>query len=113
MTMLSYSRYSQRSYNFYVFPKPMNRQAPDCRFMCQASSIAFLANQDFDFNKLFKYGIPFLSANEEEKLIKRLEEKQKSREENNYDIIPISDTDKPQVEEIWYSYFFQSCFHFF
>ncbi|XP_012226535.1 poly(A)-specific ribonuclease PARN [Linepithema humile] len=92
-------KYSQRSYNFYVFPKPMNRQA-DCRFMCQASSIAFLANQDFDFNKLFKHGIPFLSANEEEKLIKRLEEKQKIREDNNYDVIPISDTDKPQVEEI-------------
>ncbi|XP_029169507.1 poly(A)-specific ribonuclease PARN-like [Nylanderia fulva] len=93
-------KYSQRSYNFYVFPKPMNRQAPDCRFMCQTSSIAFLANQDFDFNKLFKYGIPYLSANEEEKLMKRLEEKQKVKEENNQDLIPISDTDKPQIEEI-------------
>jgi len=91
----------------------MNRQAPDCRFMCQASSIAFLANQDFDFNKLFKYGIPFLSANEEEKLTKRLQEKQKIREENNYDVIPISDTDKPQVEEIWCSYFFSVLFLFF
>lgn len=68
--------------------------------MCQASSIAFLANQDFDFNKLFKYGIPYLNTNEEEKLIKRLEEKQKIREENQ-DVIPISDTDKPQIEEIW------------
>lgn len=93
-------KYSQRSYNFYVFPKPMNRHAPDCRFMCQTSSIAFLANQDFDFNKLFKYGIPYLSANEEEKLAKRLEEKQKVKEENNQDLIPISDTDKPQIEEI-------------
>ncbi|KMQ84136.1 poly -specific ribonuclease parn [Lasius niger] len=92
-------KYSQRSYNFYVFPKPVNRQA-DCRFMCQASSIAFLANQDFDFNKLFNYGIPYLSANEEEKLAKRLEEKQKIKEENNQDLIPISDTDKPQIEEI-------------
>lgn len=97
---LSSFRYSQRSYNFYVFPKPVNRQA-DCRFMCQASSIAFLANQDFDFNKLFNYGIPYLSANEEEKLAKRLEEKQKIKEENNQDLIPISDTDKPQIEEIW------------
>lgn len=79
----------------------MNRQAPDNRFMCQASSIAFLANQDFDFNKLFKQGIPYLNANEEEKLIKRMEEKQKLKEENNQDLIPISDNDKPQIEEIW------------
>ncbi|XP_070166394.1 poly(A)-specific ribonuclease PARN [Polyergus mexicanus] len=96
-------KYSQRSYNFYVFPKPMNRHAPDCRFMCQTSSIAFLANQDFDFNKLFKYGIPYLRTNEEEKLAKRLEEKQKIKEENNQDFdikIPISDNDKPRIEEI-------------
>lgn len=69
--------------------------------MCQTSSIAFLANQDFDFNKLFKYGIPYLRASEEEKLVKRLEEKQKIKEENNVDLIPISDNDKPQIEEIW------------
>jgi len=79
----------------------MNRQAPDSRFMCQASSMAFLANQDFDFNKLFKHGIPYLSASEEEKLVKRLEEKQKLKEENNQDLIPIPDNDKPQIEEIW------------
>ncbi|KAL6446904.1 hypothetical protein ACFW04_001363 [Cataglyphis niger] len=97
---LQTDKYSQRSYNFYVFPKPMNRHAPDCRFMCQTSSIAFLANQDFDFNKLFKYGIPYLRASEEEKLVKRLEEKQKIKEENNVDLIPISDNDKPQIEEI-------------
>lgn len=94
------NKYSQQSYNFYVFPKPMNRVAPDCRFMCQASSIAFLSNQDFDFNKLFKYGIPYLNAGDEEKLVTRLEERQKIREENNQEIIPISDNDKPQVEEI-------------
>jgi len=60
----------------------------------------FLANQDFDFNKLFKYGIPYLNANDEEKFMKRLEEKQKLKEEN-IETIPISDTDKPKIEEIW------------
>lgn len=79
----------------------MNRQTPDSRFMCQASSIAFLANQDFDFNKLFRHGIQYLSASEEEKLAKRLEEKQKLKEELNQDLIPIPDNDKPQIEEIW------------
>ncbi|KAG5319117.1 PARN ribonuclease, partial [Acromyrmex heyeri] len=91
-------KYSQRSYNFYVFPKPINRQVTDTRFMCQSSSLIFLANKDFDFNKLFKHGIPYLTASDEEKLVKRLEEKRKIKEENY--IIPITDTDKPQIEEI-------------
>lgn len=95
-------RYSQRSYTFYVFPKPMNRQVPDCRFMCQTSSVVFLANQNFDFNKLFKYGIPYLNLNEEKKLLKRMEEKQKQREEHNDTItLTTSNTDKLQIEEIW------------
>ncbi|KYN27188.1 Poly(A)-specific ribonuclease PARN [Trachymyrmex cornetzi] len=91
-------KYSQRSYNFYVFPKPINRQVTDTRFMCQSSSIIFLANKDFDFNKLFKHGIPYLAASDEEKLVKRLEEKRKMKEENY--TIPITDNDKPQIEEI-------------
>ncbi|XP_014477829.1 PREDICTED: poly(A)-specific ribonuclease PARN-like [Dinoponera quadriceps] len=97
-------KYSQRSYTFYVFPKPMNCQAPDCRFMCQASSMVFLANQNFDFNKLFKYGIPYLNINEEKKLIKLMEEKQKQREamRSYHDAVTsiTSDNDKLQIEEI-------------
>jgi poly(A)-specific ribonuclease len=69
--------------------------------MCQASSINFLINQDFDFNKLFKYGISYLNADDEEKLVKCLKEKQNLKKENT-DIIPISDTDRPKIEEIWY-----------
>ncbi|XP_018397001.1 PREDICTED: poly(A)-specific ribonuclease PARN-like isoform X2 [Cyphomyrmex costatus] len=99
-TRLVCFRYSQRSYNFYVFPLPMNRKVSDSRFMCQASSIAFLANQDFDFNKLFKYGIPYLTASDEEKFVKRLEEKHKAKEESYHDIIPVPDNDKPQIEKI-------------
>ncbi|XP_015595875.2 poly(A)-specific ribonuclease PARN isoform X1 [Cephus cinctus] len=91
--------YTQQSYNFYVFPRPLNRAAPDCRFMCQASCISFLANQGFDFNKLFKLGIPYLTSDEEEKLSKRVEERQRAREEG-LELIPISDEDKPQIEDI-------------
>jgi poly(A)-specific ribonuclease len=68
--------------------------------MCQASSITFLAQQGFNFNKLFKYGIPYLTKDEEEKLYKKVEENQKIREEG-IDLISISDNDKPFVEEIW------------
>lgn len=63
--------------------------------------MVFLANQDFDFNKLFKHGIPYLNINEEENLLKRMKEKQKQREEYLDATISISDADKPQIEEIW------------
>jgi len=37
----------------------MSRYAPDCRFLCQSSSMEFLSNHNFDFNKLFKHGMQF------------------------------------------------------
>ncbi|XP_011497836.1 PREDICTED: poly(A)-specific ribonuclease PARN-like [Ceratosolen solmsi marchali] len=105
------NKYSQRSYNFYVFPRPFDRSAPDCRFLCQAACIDFLVNQGFDFNKLyflvnqgfdfnklFKYGIPYLKKDDENWLNKKFDEKQKIRD--NYDLISISDDDRPQIEEI-------------
>nr|XP_012151358.1 PREDICTED: poly(A)-specific ribonuclease PARN-like isoform X2 [Megachile rotundata] len=93
------NKYNQRSYNFYVFPRPLNCAAPDCRFMCQTSCLSFLANQGFDFNKLFKLGIPYLTMTEEEKLTKRLEKRQKLKEETP-ELVPITDDDKPQIEDI-------------
>ncbi|XP_053595175.1 poly(A)-specific ribonuclease PARN isoform X1 [Microplitis demolitor] len=93
------NKYSQRSYNFYVFPRPLNRLAPDSRFMCQASSIIFLASQGFDFNKLFREGIPYLTTSDEDKLKNKLSDRQKAREDG-LELIPISDDDKPQIEEI-------------
>ena len=39
--------YSNRAFNFYVWPKPVNRQATDRRFLCQTSSIDFLSQVSF------------------------------------------------------------------
>jgi poly(A)-specific ribonuclease len=41
--------YEARTFNFHLFPAP--RGDFDLRFMSQASSLAFLASQGFDFNK--------------------------------------------------------------
>ncbi|XP_033105063.1 poly(A)-specific ribonuclease PARN-like [Anneissia japonica] len=57
------SKYTVYPFNFYVFPTPLNRHAPDPRFLCQSSSIDFLATHNFDFNKLFREGIPYLTSN--------------------------------------------------
>jgi len=47
-------RYSNQAFNFYIWPRPYTKGAPDPKFMCQTSSLDFLSSQNFDFNKLFK-----------------------------------------------------------
>ncbi|KAJ8246481.1 hypothetical protein GJAV_G00268300 [Gymnothorax javanicus] len=69
------SKYLMKSFNFYIFPKPFNRSSPDIKFICQSSSIDFLANQGFDFNKVFRNGIPYLNQEEESQLREQFEEK--------------------------------------
>ncbi|GFG30197.1 hypothetical protein Cfor_10176 [Coptotermes formosanus] len=104
-------KYMHRAYNFYIFPKPHVRSLPDPRFLCQASSIEFLASQGFDFNKLFKEGISYITQPEEQKLRENLEEKHKSKScnstensspgnEENSQSIPIPDEYRPTIEDI-------------
>ncbi|XP_072275129.1 poly(A)-specific ribonuclease PARN [Pyxicephalus adspersus] len=69
------SKYITKSFNFYIFPKPFSRNSPDKTFVCQSSSIDFLANQGFDFNKVFRNGIPYLNQEEERLLRDQYEEK--------------------------------------
>ncbi|XP_062999269.1 poly(A)-specific ribonuclease PARN isoform X2 [Elgaria multicarinata webbii] len=69
------SKYVMKSFNFYIFPKPFNRTSPDVKFVCQSSSIDFLANQGFDFNKVFRNGIPYLNQEEERQLREQYDEK--------------------------------------
>ncbi|XP_069839818.1 poly(A)-specific ribonuclease PARN [Dendropsophus ebraccatus] len=68
-------KYIIKSFNFYIFPRPFNRSSPDKKFVCQSSSIDFLANQGFDFNKVFRDGIPYLNQEEERQLRDQQEEK--------------------------------------
>ncbi|XP_071616952.1 poly(A)-specific ribonuclease PARN isoform X3 [Heliangelus exortis] len=68
-------KYLMKSFNFYIFPKPFNRSSPDVKFVCQSSSIDFLANQGFDFNKVFCNGIPYLNQEEERQLREQYDEK--------------------------------------
>ncbi|CAN2390635.1 poly(A)-specific ribonuclease, partial [Pristimantis euphronides] len=69
------ARYIIKTFNFYIFPRPFNRNSPDKKFVCQSSSIDFLANQGFDFNKVFRDGIPYLNQEEERQLREQQEEK--------------------------------------
>ena len=75
--------YTNRAFNFYVWPRPYARTAPDPRFLCQTSSIDFLSTQNFDFNKLFKSGVSYLNPTEAERLVAELKEKHLSRKAQN------------------------------
>lgn len=55
--------YSVETYTFYVCPRKIG--SIDKTFMCQASSLEFLNNYGFDFNKFLSSGIPYLNEAEE------------------------------------------------
>lgn len=57
-------KFECNSYNFYIFP---TKYLKERFFLCQSSSLQFLANSGFDFNKLFKEGISYVPLSEESK----------------------------------------------
>uniref|UniRef100_UPI0035900834 poly(A)-specific ribonuclease PARN-like isoform X2 n=1 Tax=Myxine glutinosa TaxID=7769 RepID=UPI0035900834 len=83
-------QYVTKAFNFYLFPRPPFRNSPDTTFVCQSSSIDFLANQGFDFNKVFREGIPYLSRDAEQELRDLLEERQRQANEAASSAAPVS-----------------------
>ncbi|KAG2501045.1 hypothetical protein HYH03_000864 [Edaphochlamys debaryana] len=49
-----------RTFNAYVFPRPVDAMNWDKRFVCQASSLTYLAAQGFDFNRMIRDGIGYI-----------------------------------------------------
>ncbi|XP_065299675.2 poly(A)-specific ribonuclease PARN-like isoform X3 [Dermacentor albipictus] len=67
--------YNYKAFNFYVCPKQTVKGAPDRMFQCQASSLQFLSQHGFDFNKLFSQGVSYLKAEEAAQLRESLSER--------------------------------------
>lgn len=66
-----------RPYNFSIFARP--QPYDDATFLCQSTSIEFLRDKGFDFNKWIHKGISFLSK----------EEEKKAREARKFEGVPI------------------------
>lgn len=86
-------RYSNRTYNFYIFP-----QAQECygdmnrTFSLEVHAIQFLTEHGFDFNRLFKNGVSYLTF-QEKKLLKA----EIKREKKNLSRIePVSPNNLPK-----------------
>ncbi|KAI9305754.1 ribonuclease H-like domain-containing protein [Cunninghamella echinulata] len=64
-------RYIAKAFNFYIFPTSITGKSQTNRiFQVQAQAFDFLSKQAFDFNKWIYQGIPYLTAAEEEKVVK-------------------------------------------
>ncbi|KXJ27519.1 Poly(A)-specific ribonuclease PARN-like domain-containing protein 1 [Exaiptasia diaphana] len=60
------NRYTAYTYNFYLFQPSFG--PVDCRFLCQTSSLEFLCQNKFNFNKFIHEGVPYLNKEEEKEI---------------------------------------------
>lgn len=93
-------RYTYNAYNFYIYPSAL---CPNVNFTCQASSIDFLVKHNFDFNKLFSSGIPYLRDDEADRLLEKLEEKYEKKtslESTSKSPLSIPDEHKSTIDSI-------------
>ncbi|XP_053689559.1 poly(A)-specific ribonuclease PARN-like [Sabethes cyaneus] len=67
-------RVTYKCYNFYCYPKGRLNV-----FSCQGDSMRFLAENGFDFNKLFRHGLSYCLEADEERLRAELRERQEQR----------------------------------
>ncbi|WOL12099.1 poly(A)-specific ribonuclease PARN [Canna indica] len=69
----SQSSFVAHPHNFYVFPrKELPVHGPSSEFLCQTTSIDFLAKYQFDFNACIHEGISYLSREQEAEAFKFL-----------------------------------------
>lgn len=60
-------------HNFYIFPRQeLPTDGPSYEFLCQTSSIDFLAKYQFDFNACIHEGVSYLSRGQEDEALSRL-----------------------------------------
>eukprot|EP01135_Chromosphaera_perkinsii_P002983 Nk52_evm5s232 gene=Nk52_evmTU5s232 len=91
-----------KTFNFYMFAEPLlNGKVGDRRFMSQTSSIKFLAQNNFDFNKLFHNGIPYLSRKQEVIYRDMIERREKMKENDSE--LSKKFGEKPTEEAILFS----------
>lgn len=71
--------YANRTYNFYIFPQPLKHGDINRTYSLQAHAIQFLCQHGFDFNKLFRQGVSYLTFQEKKLLTAQLKNDMKQR----------------------------------
>lgn len=93
--------YTDRTYNFYIFPQKNNWEPGDIdrTFSLQAHAIQFLIENSFDFNKLFKHGLSYLTFKEKKMVTERLKQEQKRAKDNSSNKDPRKENKILSLEE--------------
>jgi hypothetical protein len=65
----NYFRVTLYPFNFYIYPITLNDERSE-QFLFNASSLNYLAENNFDFNRLFYEYVPYVNKTEKEKAIK-------------------------------------------
>lgn len=71
-------------------------QGRDQVFKCSGSSLTFLSEQNFDFNKLFKKGISCCT----QEVAKKLRTMYDERKRNRIDALEVNDERPPNLDEV-------------
>ena len=85
--------YKAKTFNFYTFPRPFEEYQP--RFLSEASSLEFLSEHKFDFNKWIYDGIPYMPASLRDRKLELVETPQRRNE-----IVPMAEEDKMLVADL-------------
>ncbi|CAM0142935.1 unnamed protein product [Umbelopsis sp. WA50703] len=64
--------YVAKPFNFYIFPSGEPREAGERFFTCSSSSLKFLMECNFDFNKLIQEGVSYLTEEEITSYLERI-----------------------------------------
>lgn len=82
-------------HNFFIFPRqevPIDSSSYE--FLCQTTSIDFLAKYHFDFNACIRQGVSYLSRGQEDEALRRLNlryENELSEQARNVPLVSITD----------------------
>ncbi|XP_057723600.1 poly(A)-specific ribonuclease PARN isoform X1 [Arachis stenosperma] len=91
-------------YNFYVFPRQeVEDLAPCYEFLCQTTSMDFLAKYQFDFNACIREGISYLSRAQEREAVRRLNSRYESEHSNIYKLKDVKDIQLISMADILFS----------
>lgn len=93
----SSSEYNNRTYNFFIFPQSNEAFGDiDRSFSLQAHAIQFLSENGFDFNKLFRHGVSYLTFEEKKNLSAKLRAGIQANSKADKD---LCQTDRKELEE--------------
>ncbi|GAB2230413.1 hypothetical protein Droror1_Dr00014678 [Drosera rotundifolia] len=91
-------------HNFYVFPRKGDGvDGPAYEFLCQTTSIDFLARYRFDFNACIRDGVSYLSRAQEQEALCRLKSAYDNESKDALDDVKANDVSKLSIPDILFT----------